>query len=177
MNRIITAIAITLAPLLIASASIASPVIRADLVQAGLERAIATQAIKEHGELEKGIRDFLDAIATGATPEQASEETGIKLAVIEKLQKMAPTVKPPSKAVALVGPLASSDNPHAIANTLVRGLTVANRTKEIGYSAPLSFRVQDLVRSLRQGNPLAVAQAKAQVPQTTVDRLLQLGGE
>jgi hypothetical protein len=64
---------------------------------------------------------------------------------------------------------------HTLANALVRGLMVANRTGEIGYGAPLSYQVQDIVRILRRGQPLASARTRARVPNPVVARLLQLG--
>lgn len=64
---------------------------------------------------------------------------------------------------------------HTLANALVRGLVVANRTGEIGYAAPLSYQVQDIVRILRRGQPLKLARTRARVPNPVVDRLLQLG--
>jgi hypothetical protein len=64
---------------------------------------------------------------------------------------------------------------HTLANALVRGLVVANRTGEIGYAAPLSYQVQDIVRILRRGKPLVLARTRARVPNPVVDRLLQLG--
>jgi hypothetical protein len=64
---------------------------------------------------------------------------------------------------------------HTLANALVRGLVVANRTGEIGYGAPLSYQVQDIVRILRRGKPLTLARTRARVSNPVVDRLLQLG--
>jgi hypothetical protein len=64
---------------------------------------------------------------------------------------------------------------HTLANALVRGLVVANRTGEIGYSASLSYKVQDVVRILRHGRPLTLASHRARVPSPVVARLLQLG--
>ncbi len=64
---------------------------------------------------------------------------------------------------------------HTLANALIRGLTVANRTGEIGYVAPLSYKVQDVVRILRRGKPLTLARNRARVPSPVVARLLELG--
>jgi hypothetical protein len=66
-------------------------------------------------------------------------------------------------------------NPHAIANALVRGLAIANRTKEISYTSPISFRVQNTVRLLRRGTSLNKATEDSRLPQKTITRLLQLG--
>jgi hypothetical protein len=63
------------------------------------------------------------------------------------------------------------------ANAIVRGLLVANRTGEIAYAAPLSYKVQDVVRSLRRGNSLGKAQKHGGVPLSVVNRLLKLGNK
>jgi hypothetical protein len=69
----------------------------------------------------------------------------------------------------------NSGDPHAMANAIVRGLLVANRTGEIAYAAPLSYRVQDVVRNLRRGRALNKASRYAGVPNRVVGRLLRLG--
>jgi hypothetical protein len=63
----------------------------------------------------------------------------------------------------------------AIANVLVRGLLVANRTREIGYTHPLSYRIQNVVRRLRRGESLEVAGNRSRVSTTTLTRLMALG--
>jgi hypothetical protein len=68
----------------------------------------------------------------------------------------------------------AKDN-HTLANAIVRGLLVANRTGEIAYAAPLSYRVQDVVRSLRRGDALGKAQRYGGVSFRVVHRLLKLG--
>jgi hypothetical protein len=68
----------------------------------------------------------------------------------------------------------AKDN-HTLANAMVRGLLVANRTGEIAYAAPLSYRVQDVVRSLRRGNALGKARQHGGVSFRVVHRLLKLG--
>jgi hypothetical protein len=64
---------------------------------------------------------------------------------------------------------------HTQANAIIRGLLVANRTGEIAYAAPLSYKVQDVVRSLRRGDTLGKAQKCGGVPFPVVHRLLKLG--
>jgi hypothetical protein len=66
-------------------------------------------------------------------------------------------------------------NSHALANAIIRGLLVANRTKEIAYTAPLSYKVQDVVRGLRRGETLNKAGRYAGVSSGVVRRLLKLG--
>jgi hypothetical protein len=63
----------------------------------------------------------------------------------------------------------------AIANALIRGLLVANRTQEIGYRALLSYRIQNVVRRLRRGESLDVAGNRSRVSANTLNRLMQLG--
>lgn len=83
----------------------------------------------------------------------------------------------PEGIMTLRSPDAESQNlsTQEIANALVRGLLVANRTREIGYTHPLSYRVQNVVRRLRWGDPLNVARSRAGIPQITINRLLALG--
>lgn len=69
----------------------------------------------------------------------------------------------------------SSVDSHTMANAIVRGLLVANRTGEIAYAAPLSYKIQDVVRNLRRGRALNKASHYAGVPNRVVGRLLRLG--
>ncbi|MGL5064919.1 MAG: hypothetical protein ACRC62_33500 [Microcoleus sp.] len=62
-----------------------------------------------------------------------------------------------------------------LANSIVRGLAVANRTKEIGYKSTVSAKTQDLVINLRRGDSLDKAITKAGIDRKIVDRLLSLG--
>ena len=70
---------------------------------------------------------------------------------------------------------ATDIQPHILANAIVRGLLVANRTGEIAYSASLSYKVQNVVRKLRRGEALGTASKRAGVPRRVVSRLLKLG--
>jgi hypothetical protein len=203
-------VALAVAPF-IAAASLAATSIQIDKVQAGLEVAIARKVIPADGALQAGVTQFLQLLQEGTSPEDASSKTGVKLAVISRLEDWGservaqsrsatplakkavepivpvvkeeadrPQVAPPalSKKIAVVFPASSAPalaSPRQIANTLVRGLTVANRTGEIGYNSTLRYQVQNLVRSLRRGTPLAKATKVAPVPEKTVQRLIQLG--
>ncbi len=224
MNRTITnAITLFVAPFF-AAVSLAATPVKVEQVQAGLEVAIARQAIPKDGALQTGVMQFLDLLKSGASPEDASRSTGVKLAVITRLQQLGAgqaravvQVKPKSEAIAVapvtasaaVAPksevmaqthvqstaqaiasdseapapdpvkaepkLAAAENPYQLANALVRGLTVANRTGEIGYKANLSARVQSVVRSLRRGESLESAAKSWGVPEKMVNRLLKIG--
>jgi hypothetical protein len=68
-----------------------------------------------------------------------------------------------------------SNSTHAAANALIRGLLVANRTGEVGYTNILSYRVQDVVRNLRRGKSIAFARNHCNVAEPILGRLLQLG--
>jgi hypothetical protein len=83
----------------------------------------------------------------------------------------------PSKKIVAYVPPKTEFSSRVIANIVVRGLLVANRTHEIGFNSPIRARVQDLVRNLRKGLPLATAQKRAKLPESIVKRLLQLGGK
>jgi hypothetical protein len=61
------------------------------------------------------------------------------------------------------------------ANALVRGLAIANKKKEIGYTSPISRSVQNVVRRLRRGETLQPAAKQESIQWKTVLRLLQLG--
>jgi hypothetical protein len=61
------------------------------------------------------------------------------------------------------------------ANALVRGLAIANKAKEIGYTSPISRSVQNIVRRLRRGESLKNAAPKESIQWKTILRLLQLG--
>jgi hypothetical protein len=67
------------------------------------------------------------------------------------------------------------DPSHSLANAIVRGLLVANRTGEIAYTGSISYRVQDVVRNLRRGRALTRASRYSGVSYRIVDRLLKLG--
>ncbi len=71
--------------------------------------------------------------------------------------------------------LPSSNSTHAAANALIRGLLIANRTGEVGYTSAISYRVQDVVRSLRRGKSIAFAGNRCNVSEPVLGRLLQLG--
>jgi hypothetical protein len=70
---------------------------------------------------------------------------------------------------------AVSNSTHAAANALIRGLLVANRTGEVGYTSTISYRVQDVVRNLRRGKSIAFASNRCNVAEPVLGRLLQLG--
>ena len=74
-----------------------------------------------------------------------------------------------------IGAGATDIQPHVLANAIVRGLLVANRTGEISYTAFLSYKVQNVVRNLRRGEALGKASNLAGVPRRVVARLLKLG--
>jgi hypothetical protein len=64
---------------------------------------------------------------------------------------------------------------HSQANALVRGLALANRTREVGYRSPIAVRVQPIIRDLRNGQNLQVAAKRYGVEWKVILRLLQLG--
>jgi hypothetical protein len=80
-----------------------------------------------------------------------------------------------SASSSIPGSTTSYSSTHAAANALIRGLLVANRTGEIGFSNVLSYRVQDVVRNLRRGRSLAFAGGRSSVSDRILDRLFQLG--
>ncbi len=100
------AITLFVAPF-IAAVSLAATPVKVEQVQAGLEVAIARQAISKDGALQTGVMQFLDLLKGGATPGEASRTTGVKLAVISRLQQLGAgqvravvQVKPKSEAIA-----------------------------------------------------------------------------
>ena len=136
------------------------------LIEAGLEKAIALKKIKPDGALPVSVREYLAKVKACAPQEQALAETGVKLETIQKLEQLAP------KPIARV----SVGGNHAMANAIVRGLTVANRTGEIGANARLSYQIQSVVRRLRRGDELSAIVGQVGVSESIVNRLLVLGG-
>ena len=57
----------------------------------------------------------------------------------------------------------------------MRGLAIANKMKEIGYTSPISRSVQNIVRRLRRGESLQNAAPKESIQWKTILRLLELG--
>jgi hypothetical protein len=90
-----------------------------------------------------------------------------------------PTDTPPVTAAANppTPPATSRPLPSYVdqANALIRGLVVANRTREVSYNSSLASRVQNLTRRLRRGENLQDAARLELVPFSVVRRLLQLG--
>jgi hypothetical protein len=64
---------------------------------------------------------------------------------------------------------------HTQANALVRGLTVAAKTGEVGGKSPVASRMQNVILRLRRGEKLTDASKKESIEWKTVMRLLQLG--
>jgi hypothetical protein len=64
---------------------------------------------------------------------------------------------------------------HSQANALVRGLALANRTREVGYRSPIAVRIQPIIRDLRNGQNLQAASKRYGVEWKVILRLLQLG--
>ncbi len=64
---------------------------------------------------------------------------------------------------------------HSQANALIRGLTLANRTGEVGSRNPISARLQSIVRDLRNGQNLQASSKNRGVEWKIILRLLQLG--
>lgn len=126
-------------------------------IEAGLKQAIAIKKIKADGELTKSIRQYILKTESCISQDQALSETGLKVETIQKLEEL-------------------GENPHTIANALIRGLTVANRTGEIGFRSTVNFRVQSLVRHLRRGEKLEGSIKQVGIEESTVNRLLKLGG-
>jgi hypothetical protein len=96
-------VALSITPF-IAAVALASTPIRIDAVNHGLDLAIANKIVPKDGVLQKGVKQFLKLIIDGSTPEEASNQTGIKLSVIERLQQLGtgqtPAPEPEVQAVA-----------------------------------------------------------------------------
>jgi hypothetical protein len=117
-----------------------------------------------------GISPQANAVTSQGSALAAQRIMDLPFIPLEKsLIPLRPTVAPSRSSTVL-----AKDN-HTLANAMVRGLLVANRTGEIAYAAPLSYRVQDVVRSLRRGDALGKARQYGGVPFQVVHRLLKLG--
>ncbi len=71
--------------------------------------------------------------------------------------------------------IASILSAHAQANALIRGLSVANKTGEVGSNSDVTKKVQSVVLRLRRGESMGRAIQIESVEQKTISRLLQLG--
>lgn len=134
-------------------------------VEMGLKQAIAIKKLKGDGALSSQVKKYVVKIEACTPKEQALVETGIKPETIQKLEMLAPNV------------ISVNKDSHAIANTLVRGLTVANRTGEIGAQAQISYQVQSVVIRLRRGEAIDAARERVGLARSVVDRVLVLGGK
>ncbi|MGB8702884.1 MAG: hypothetical protein WCD18_25995 [Thermosynechococcaceae cyanobacterium] len=140
----------------------------------GLLIANRTGEISFRDPLSYQVQDVVRRLRRGESVRLASAHAHVPLSTLERLLSL----DDPNWEMAVL--LADSGGEdlllfHTMANALVRGLLIANRTGEIGYAAPLSYKVQDIVRNLRRGEPLTVATGRAGVPGPVVDRLLHLG--
>uniref|UniRef100_B8HZ04 Uncharacterized protein n=1 Tax=Cyanothece sp. (strain PCC 7425 / ATCC 29141) TaxID=395961 RepID=B8HZ04_CYAP4 len=171
-------------------------------IEAGLQQALQEGRIKEQSALHLAVKALLSQLAQGASLETAAQASGLFVEVASQLAQQGKALlpmsagksqpvnskiqqknKPFQQAVLTQLPAQKgqvmgkpSANAHTLANALVRGLAVANRTGEIGYRDDLSFQVQNVVRYLRRGNTLERAVQSTRISRQTVDRLLVLGG-
>lgn len=159
---------VSAAPPVMSSRDIANALVR------GLLIANRTGKIGFHAPLSYQVQDVVRRLRRGESMSLASARAHVPLSTLQRLLTLDNPDQEPSLLMAESG---GEDLLlfHSLANALVRGLLIANRTGEIGYAAPLSYKVQDIVRSLRRGQPLTVASNRAGVPSRIVDRLLQLG--
>ncbi|HEY9827702.1 MAG TPA: hypothetical protein V6D19_19870 [Stenomitos sp.] len=147
----------------------------------GLAVANRTGEIAYYSPLSLQVQDVVRGLRRGALLSSASSRAGVPLVTVERLLSLGHLKREPSSLATLPAyssPLPSSSSvgmPRVLANAIVRGLLVANRNGEIGYKAPLSYKVQNVVRGLRRGEPLPFATRRAQVPSPVVARLLHLG--
>jgi hypothetical protein len=138
----------------------------------GLLIANRTREIGYYAPLSYRVQGLVRRLRRGESMTSASERTRVPQSVVTRLLDLGKAETalllnvPESQGITLA---------HSLANALVRGLLIANRTGEIGYGAPLSYRVQNVVRRLRRGDPLTLASRRAKVSNTIVDRLLELG--
>ncbi len=142
----------------------------------GLLVANRSREIGYRSSLSYRVQNVIRRLRRGESITAASQRSGVSQTTIQRLLTLS---QDPSAALAIAPDRERSYEryriSHAYANAIVRGLLVANRTGEIGYTAPLSYRIQDVVWRLRRGQDLAVARASANVPDPVVGRLLQLG--
>lgn len=144
----------------------------------GLLVANRTGEIAYHSPLSLQVQDVVRSLRRGALLSAASSRAGVPLVTVERLLSLGHLNREPGPLPTLVAHSSHSSSavmPRVLANAIVRGLLVANRNGEIGYKAPLSYRVQNVVRGLRRGEPLPFATRRAQVPSPVVARLLHLG--
>ncbi len=107
-----------------------------------------------------------DATSTDVTPMKVANATSTDVAPTEPIRISKSSLPP---AASLRAPSLTQ------ANALVRGLAIANKKKEIGYTSPISRSVQNVVRRLRRGESLQNAAPKESIQWKTILRLLELG--
>lgn len=136
-------------------------------------RAIADKASEPQSLLvAKPVLESKPTITANAEPQPEPTHSEAEPIIINPVNPKPAVVVVQSTGVLKPKIAATSQD---MANAIVRGLSVANRTGEIGYSNALSAKVQNVIRSLRRGEPLPKAAQTAEVPQKTIDRLLALG--
>jgi hypothetical protein len=130
--------------------------------------------ISYRAPLSYRVQDVVRSLRRGESLSRASASARVPQTTLTRLLSLG---KPGTSAARWLGvpPTERIILSHTLANAIVRGLLVANRTGEIAYAAPLSYRVQNVVRGLRRGEPLASASLRARVPLPVVSHLLQLG--
>jgi hypothetical protein len=152
----------------------------ANAVVRGLLVANRTDEIAYGSPLRARVQDAVRRLRYGDSLAQASVKSKVPQTTLTRLLALGQL--PNNVDTVLWGSNTFSPSPsdrlitsHLLANAIVRGLLVANRSGEIGYAAPLSYRVQSIVRILRRGAALTHASHQARVPMPVVDHLLQLG--
>jgi hypothetical protein len=152
----------------------------ANAVVRGLLVANRADEIGYRSALRAQVQDAVRRLRYGDSLAQASLRSRVPQTTLERLLVLGKSPKTDSDNVFWESNTSASADDrlltsHLLANAIVRGLLVANRSGEIGYAAPLSYRVQSVVRILRRGVALNHASNRAQVPMPVVDHLLQLG--
>ena len=120
-----------------------------------------------------------DATSTEVAPAKAADATSTEVVPTKAADPVSTEVAPtePIRISNSFLPLATSLRTTSLtqANALVRGLAIANKMKEIGYTSPISRSVQNIVRRLRRGESLQNAAPKESIQWKTILRLLELG--
>jgi hypothetical protein len=130
---------------------------------------------------------------TPAKPDEASEDSSNvqgkeqSASPDQEEREAEPNAQPPRQADLAPQPapetMSNATNPkmaalllsHSQANALVRGLTVAGRTGEVGRQSITARKIKVVVSRLRRGEALTVAAKREAVESKTIYRLLQLG--
>jgi hypothetical protein len=135
---------------------------------------LAYESPKNENKLNPPKQTLSTSIKSKPLTQESRQSSKIDLAPSNIASKSS-KVELVSPSIAVGSALALVLVNHTQANALVRGLTVAAKTGEVGGKSPVASRMQNVILRLRRGEKLTDASKKESIEWKTVMRLLQLG--